>query len=406
MESRSDIFFLEVKPYEEEFVASESQAGAMQGQQTGLEELIDGQKDIIAATWKLDARAERARDARSAQDTRAVAQAQRLLKGKTEQAASQVARASADPRRRRARPPGAAPGGDDPMSRAIGAMGRAAGELDRIRTTEALPHEMDALDQLLKAAAEIRRRQVARQQAQGGGGNGNREAPDLSTLFDQELRKKQETNYETPSSSESRDEEGKAEDDPLDGIRELARRQEALSRQQRDLAKNQARMSEDEITRQLERLSREQNQLRQQAEELSRESQPSAAGTPSLREISEQMRNATNDLKRQDAQQASERGDRALQQLRSLEQQLQGARPDERRRALGDLQVEARQLADAERRLGNEAGRTTPGQAGEDARRRLAAEQERLADRARAPGRVGEAGGPERRRRGRRTPGG
>ncbi len=388
MESRSDIFFLEVKPYEEEFVASDSQAGAMQGQQTGLEELIDGQKDIIAATWKLDARAERARDARSAQDTQAVAQAQRLLKGKTEQAASQVARASADPRRRRAMPPGAAPGGDTPMSRAIDAMGRAAGELDRIRTKEALPYEMDALNQLLKAAAEIRRRQVARQQAQDGGGNGNREAPDLSTLFDQELRKKQETNYETPSSSESRDEKGTAEADPLDGIRELARRQEALSRQQRDLAKNQARMSEDEITRQLERLSREQNQLRQQAEELSRESQPSAAGTRSLREISEQMRNAANDLKRQDAQQASERGDRALQQLRSLEQQLQGARPDERRRALGDLQMEARQLADAERRLGNEAGRTTPGQAGEGARRRLAAEQERLADRAR---RLGES---------------
>jgi hypothetical protein len=48
---------------------------------------------------------------------------------------------------------------------------------------------------------------------------------------------------------------------------------------------------------------------------------------------------------------------------------------------MGDLQLEAQQIADAERRLGNEASRTTPGAAGEDARRRLAAEQERLAER-------------------------
>ena len=60
---------------------------------------------------------------------------------------------------------------------------------------------------------------------------------------------------------------------------------------------------------------------------------------------------------------------------------MQGSRPEERKRAMGDLQLEARQLADAERRLGNEASRTAPGTAGEDARRRLAAEQERLADR-------------------------
>ena len=58
-ESRSDIFFLEVKPYEEEFVAADSGAGAMGAQETGLEDLIAQQKDIMAATWKLDARARR-----------------------------------------------------------------------------------------------------------------------------------------------------------------------------------------------------------------------------------------------------------------------------------------------------------------------------------------------------------
>ena len=73
-ESRSDIFFLEVKPYEEEFVAADSDAGGMSGQQeTGLEELIAQQKDIMAATWKLDARARRGgAGAQSAADIRAI----------------------------------------------------------------------------------------------------------------------------------------------------------------------------------------------------------------------------------------------------------------------------------------------------------------------------------------------
>jgi hypothetical protein len=398
-ESRSDIFFLEVKPYEEEFVASESQGagGGMSGDQAGVEEIAAMQKDILAATWKLDARARRARDARSAQDIRAVAKAQTALKGKAEELASQMAGAALAQRRRRGFQAGIQPGGEDPMPRAVQAMGRAAAELDRLDTAKSLPHEEDALSQLLKAAAEIRRRQVQRQQAQGGGGNGNRQQPDLSTLFDQELRKKQETNYETPSSSEAKAEE-KPADDPLAGIRELARRQEALTRQERELARNKG-LSEEELKRQLERLTREQNELREQLDQLAKQQsgqqsqgqqsqgrqsqgQGSSSQSQKMREIADEMRNAARDLGRQDPQQASARGDRALEQLRSLEKQMQGANPNERQRAIGDMQLEARQLADAERRLGHESAKTAAGEAGEDARRRMAAEQERLADRA------------------------
>jgi hypothetical protein len=406
-ESRSDIFFLEVKPYEEEFVASESQGGGMSGQQeTGLEDLIAQQKDIMAATWKLDARARRlGAGAQSALDVKAIAQAQGALKSKTEEVAAQMAGMLAAQRRRQGpQGRGLTRPGDEPLPRAIEAMSRAAGELDRLRVASALPHEEQALAELLKAASEIRRRQVALQQARGGGGNGNREQPDLSTLFDQELRKKQETNYEQQSTTTDNQNQQKDEKDPLAEIRELARRQEGLSKQQRDLARNKDQMTPEEVKRQLERLTRDQEELRRQAEELSKKMQAaqgsngskgssgssSSSGSNSssgsgesqqLREASEQMRQAAGDLRNQDPQQASARGTKAGEQLRGLEQRMQGSRPDERRRATGDLQLEARQLADAERRLGNEASRTAAGAAGEDARRRLAAEQERLADR-------------------------
>ncbi len=390
MESRSDMFFLEVKPYEEEFVASEGQPGGQGQQQTGLEELIAQQKDIMAATWKLDARSRRGgTGALSAPDIKAIAHAQDGLKERTSEVAAEMAANNAQ-QRRRAGPQGRglARPGDDPMPKAIGAMTRAAAELERLRVSAALPHEEQALAELLKAAAEIRRRQVALQQARGGGGNGNREQPDLSTLFDQELRKKQETNYEQQSTTQDNAEQNNTEEDPLAAIRELARRQEGLSKQQRDLARNKEQMTQEEVKRQLERLTRDQEELRQKADQLAKQMKGAqgaegaqGAQGQKLREISEEMRNAAGDLRRQDPQQASARGAKAGEQLRGLEQSMQGSRPEERKRAMGDLQLEARQLADAERRLGNESSRTAAGAAGEDARRRLAAEQERLADR-------------------------
>ena len=392
-ESRSDIFFLEVKPYEEEFVAADSNAGGMAGEQTGLEDLIAQQKDIMAATWKLDARARRGGpNARSPQDIRAIAQAQTALQEKTDEVAQQLSAQMAQQRRRLGARAGLTRPGDEPLPRAVQAMGRSAAELERLNVAAALPHEEQALAELLKAAAEIRRRQIQMQQARGGGGNGNRNQPDLSTLFDQQLRKQQQTNYETQSTTQEANEQKQADADPLAGIRELARRQEALSRQQNDLARNQQQLSPEEVKRQLARLTREQEELRQQAESLSKQMQGGAGGqggqrasgseSQQLREISEEMRQAAGDLRNQDPQQAGARGSKAGEQLRGLEQRMQGARPEERRRAMGDLQLEARQLADAERRLGNEAARTAAGAAGDDARRRLAAEQERLADRA------------------------
>jgi hypothetical protein len=100
-----------------------------------------------------------------------------------------------------------------------------------------------------------------------------------------------------------------------------------------------------------------------------------------MREVAEQMKSAAGDLQRQDPEQASARSGEAIDRLRELSRQLERTRPDERRRAMGDMQFEARQLADAERRLAAETDRAGAGPGGEAARRRLAAEQEKLADR-------------------------
>ena len=146
-------------------------------------------------------------------------------------------------------------------------MERAKSALDAVKTADALPPEMEALNHLLRAQAEIKKREVTRQQANGASSGGsNRSQQDLSTLFDRELQRQQQTNYETQKSTEER--QDGAKDGSLDKVRELARRQEQLARQQEDLARDRERLSADELKRRLERLTREQSDLRQQAEEL------------------------------------------------------------------------------------------------------------------------------------------
>ncbi|MGE0815592.1 MAG: hypothetical protein AB7O28_07535 [Vicinamibacterales bacterium] len=442
-ETRSDMFFLEVKAFDDEFVAAQSQAMAASGQAQGVLDLAAAQKEIVVATWKLDSRGRRANRDASAADVRALAAAQRALEQRAaKEAGSQLQPASPGGPRRRGGQATLSTVGDDPIGLAIEAMRRAATELDRARTGAALPHEMEALNQLLKAEADVKRRQVARQQS-GGGGGGSRQSPDLSALFDQELRKQQETTYETPDSAETRQDETR-QDDPLAALRELARRQEALSREQRDLAHQQDGLDAETVKRRLERLTRDQEQLRRELERLAqqlpqpsaqRESdsqgarrddaaqagqkqgtggQPQTAGAQgaspesgqsagrdaagqasegdrqALRDAVSEMRQASSGLREEDAARASQSAARALEQMRRAEDALRGSTAEDLQRRLGDVQLEARQIAEAQRRLTDRVARGATAEARADARQaageqaRLAARAERLKERMRA----------------------
>ena len=275
-------------------------------------------------------------------------------------------------------------------------MGRAVTALEAVKTGSALPPEMQALNALLEAQALVKKRQISRQQsAQGGPGNNNRNY-DVSTLFDRELQRLQQTNYETRQSSDAK----RADDDVAEKIKRLAQRQDELLRRQEELARQQ--LGEDEKQRQLEKLTREQAELRQQAEEMarqmsklqggqSRESGPPAKAQPGadqtsrqLQEIADDMRSATGDLRRMDSAGGRARGNEALEKLKSLERRLRGG--EQERRTLGDLQLEARQLAEAQRQIASSLPQSPDaGAANTDRLRQLAGEQERLAERARAP---------------------
>jgi hypothetical protein len=404
-ESRSDIFFLEVTPFVDEFALAQSQAMAAGGQSS--DDLVRLQKEIIIGTWKLDRRSSAAQA--SADDVRTLARAQATLRQRTEAVAMRMAAAGSSLHT----PDGHVEAGasDKPLVSAARAMARAEQALLVQKTGVALPAEMEALNYLLKAQSEAQRKEITRQA--GAGGGGSRAQQDLSTLFDRELQRQQQTNYETPKTAEEKRED--SQDKTLERVRELARRQEALQRQQNDLARDRRKIDEEEVRRRLERLTREQSDLRREAELLAQQMQQSerrqregekaqgaqraegsqgqkgeesrgaqgAEGNQAseLRQASEDMRGAASQLRREDPDAARSQGARALERLKGVERSLRESGPDERRRAVGDAQLEARQLATRQRQVSEQAGRAVS-RSDQDASRRMAGEQEQLAQRA------------------------
>jgi len=390
-EARSDMFFLEVKPFNEEFVSAQSQAMGGGAPATQIDTLIAAQKEIINATWNLE---RRSAAGRSAADVKTVAGAQAELKTRAEQMSGSRRGNRGFIPQQIAPPRGTARGGPDPVASAIEAMGRAVEQLEGARTGDAIPHEMEALQGLLRAQAEIRRRQVMQQSASAAGQGGtSRTDRDLSALFDRELQRQQKTNYETPQ--QSTDTAPQNEGDLLDQIRDLARRQDELAQQQRQLAN--ANPEGDELKRQLERLNREQEELRRRAEQLQKQVQASAlasgrgrgSSSPSagdMQRAAEQMRSAAAEMQRQNASGAAASAEQAAEALKRLERQVRGSSADRRQRTAGEMRLEAQQIAEGQRRAAGEAARlekerSASDRATSDALRRLAAEKDKLAER-------------------------
>ena len=406
--ARSDMFFLEVKPFSEEFVSAQSQGMGGGAGGTQIDALIAAQKEIISATWNLE---RRSAAGRSDADLASVTQAQTELRALTEgmlgaggwggQArppAQQITPPRAPVRRRTA---------PEPLDLAITAMDLAVEQLSGGRASGALPHEMAALQRLLQTQAAVRRRQVMQQAAAGGGGGSSRSDHDLSVLFDRELQRQQRTSYETPPASSD---PGAARDQSelLDRVRELARRQEELSREGRELTRSGAPAGEH--ARRLERLAREQQELHERARRLGREMQQDGeegqqggeqegdgrrggkaasnaggGGAEAMRDAAAAMSRAADELRRQNPSGAARSGQDAADALRQIEHG-RGDAADAPGRAAGELQLEVQQIAEAQRRMATEAARLerelqAPGSPAAEALRRLAAEKDGLAAR-------------------------
>ena len=332
-EGRSDIFFLEVRPFEQEFSLAESQSMAGSGYTGSIDDLVSAQKQVVVATWKIDRRTQAlkaVKGAQSAPDIRAIGRSESDLLTRVEEVASSLRESTMrDPRKRLGRSSDPSMPEEQAMSKAVDAMGRAVTALNALNTATALPPEMQALNALLEAQSLVKKRQVSRQQsAQGGPGNNNRNY-DVSTLFDKELQRLQETNYEARQSTRTQ-----PADTMADKLKELARRQDELLRREQQLQN----LTEEARKREIEKLTREQAELRQQAEDLTKSAAKNSSSpnaTSQLRDIARDMEGATNDLRRQDATSSQSRGRQALDRLQRMSNAGAGDRDEKQKRQPG-----------------------------------------------------------------------
>jgi len=368
--AQTDIFFMEVRPFEREYRQAQS-AGGMGGEQGEGDEsnLVQRQKEIIAATWNL-----LREQARAGDDIATLADIQKRLQQQTEMLATRMERRAL-----------AALNEEftalaQNLRKAAQAMGPAAQQLAARKLREALAPEQKALQYLSRAEASYRQIQVASGSSRSGGSRGRSgSARDLADLFDLELDT-QKNQYETPQQQGQSGQRDEKLDAALRRLQELARRQQQLAEQRR---RNQEMPAQSRW---------EQETLRRQTEELARELERLAreTGSRELDTIRQRLEQAARDMQAQSrGSQSGAQGrsgeaaarDRALARLEEARDMLAQRRGEEGRQALDRLAEASRRLA-RDQQQAADAVRRVPSPSG-DAQKRLEAVERALEEKSR-----------------------
>ncbi len=302
--TRTDLFFVEVQPFDRSFSQSMQGGGGGGGGGQQQDEISQRQKEILVATWNLIR--EQAEDSTFLDDQQLrdnAAMLSGLQRTLAEQAQTLASRTRA---RQLTRVDNQIQTFVQNLERAAEAMIPAADWLADLQLEEAVPSEQSALQYLLRAEAVFTDIQVAFNQG-GGGGGGGFAGRDLSELFELEMDlEKNQYETEAPVSLDGNDQQPEV-DEAIAKLQDLARRQEDLARQ----ANNRQGLSENERWEQ-DALRRETEELKRQLQQLQRQLQQSAANQPSGQSSGQQ----------QSDQQGTPQGQLTAEVIRQLEAAL------------------------------------------------------------------------------------
>jgi hypothetical protein len=265
--ARTDIFFIDVQPFDRRYSQSQ-QAGGAAGQQGGQQnEVSERQREIIISTWNLireQNENRRGDDAYVNDNAALLSRLQETLKGQVETLAQ---RAEA---RQLTSSDTEIAAFVDHLYKASAAMTPAAERLAEIALDEALLPEQEALQHLLAAEAVFTDISVSAQ-ANNRGGGGGQAGRDLSEMFELEMDL-EKNQYETGSNA-TPDPPQQQMDEAADELAELARRQEQLARNQRrsQSPTPEQRWQQEMLRREVEELQRQLEQSSgQESEDLQR----------------------------------------------------------------------------------------------------------------------------------------
>lgn len=265
-ETRTDIYFIEVQPFDRSFSQSQQSGGGGQGGQQ-RDEISRRQKEIIVATWNLV----KERDAGDGRKPKELRESAAML---AELQATLMSQAATLAERTRARQ---LTESDlkfkqfvEYMEKAAEFMKPAADALADYELDEAVGPEQQALQFLLRAESIFTDIQISMNR-NGGGGGGGGASRDLAEMFELEMDL-EKNQYETGGGSSGQQIEQEI-DDAFKKLEELARRQEQLA----DRARGRQEMAFEERWKQ-EMLRREAEELKQQLEQLQRRQQNQRQG--------------------------------------------------------------------------------------------------------------------------------
>ncbi len=381
----SDMYFIEVTPFDADYRQVANQGGEMSGSQnSGGSQTVMNQQTIINATWNLLRQQNRMETAAFEEAATALEQAQANLKDNIEQRIQSTAfsmEMATDEENQEI---------VGYLRNAVDEMEKAVEELHARDFREALTPERKALNYLLKADAlnKEKRVQQQRQMASSSGQNSGSQMEDRMTeLMELELdisKDKYEIQQQTPQ------QQNREMDEAMRKLEELARKQQRLTQNSRE-----ALRQEEPDRRELERLQRDQQQLREEAEDLAQQmremsrnnEQISSQMQERIEDIMQSMRESEQEMASDNMQQAIARQRQALNELNRLQQSLQSSLSDNTRQMLDDFvenynrlrqneQQFARDLREANDEMRNNEGRISDF----DELERLVEERQRLMD--------------------------
>ena len=322
--SEGDLFFAEVRAFDEIYRERSQQQSAAQSEQSNqesengqqAEELANLQKEIINATWRL------LRDQDQRADEEAFLNDIQLVIDSQNEAMNQVREMSAevtDERSQRF------------VDLAVSSMGAAVETLQEIQADPtsgslriALQSETEAYSALLKLRArEFEITQSQQQQSSSSSSSSSSQNRRQQQLDELELEQ-EEDRYETESQatqSEAEQAEERETRQVLNRLRDLARRQQdlndAIAELQSSLDVAEDSDEREELDRQLKRLRDQQQELLRETDELSErmqqntDQQQMSEAAERLEQTREQVREAAEQLEQNNAAEALTAGRRA-----------------------------------------------------------------------------------------------
>ncbi len=334
--SATDIYFLEIMPFDLQFF--QSQQSGMPGAEgdQGLD-LVRRQKQIVVATFALVNERDRYSDEEFQENSLTLGLLQQRLRDQTATIAERITRREAaisQPRFQKMA---------EYLHQAIEQMKPAEAALNQVNPEGALPHEQTALQSLMRAESLLTEMQVSMSQNPGPGGA---TAQDLADLVDLELDKTK-NQYETLQQNRQQQAD-QTLDEAVEKLKELARRQEREVERRRQAMQgasgSSGSLSEQQLIDELERLSRELARLSRHRED------------PQLSQISRELQNAARDMRqareggRSGAESAS-LAQQALERMQQAQSRLNQQQRNQVEERLNQLDQQARNLAEDQKRI-------------------------------------------------------